>query len=189
MQIFILNLSQFSLWKDIRCLKDIRFTILCYFQSNIKWQKVETTLSNSINILVVNILSTKYLSRSIRYCDLWRINRISHSLGAQFTTVSREQFQPFRDGETGCVFYSKTVVTAHRLDPLRQLIIRRKFRLLPSAQNVASRRARWNYSRRPSRDDDNSRFRLRSLIETQPSLLFPSPAWFCLMCAAYGAHI
>lgn len=38
-----------------------------------------------------------------------------------------------------------------------------------------SRRARRNYSRRPSRDDDNSRFRLRSLIETRPSLLFPTP--------------
>lgn len=40
----------------------------------------------------------------------------------------------------------------------------------PPRGTVVSCRARRNYARRPSRDGDNSLFRLRSLIERPPSL-------------------
>lgn len=78
-----------------------------------------------------------------------------------------------RSGRCRCYsFYSKTIVSAHRLDPLRRLATTEiPLIALDAEPSRRVARARRNYARRPSRDGDNSLFRLRSLIERPPSLL------------------
>jgi hypothetical protein len=68
--------------------------------------------------------------------------------------------------------HSETLVTADRLDPLRRDRNDGNSAYWPPRGTSARSRAcaRRNYARRLSRDGDNSRSRLRSLIETRPSL-------------------
>jgi len=81
--------------------------------------------------------------------------------------------------------HSETLVTADRLDPLRRDRNDGNSAYWPPRGTSARSRAcaRRNYARRLSRDGDNSRSRLRSLIETRPSLSLSLSLSLFLLCS------
>lgn len=113
-------------------------------------------------------------------------------LGAQFTTVKSGtrwgtiSTLPIAKGRLRLLFENR----CNRSSTLSVTMARNGREIPLIALRVKRRvaRARRNYARRPSRDGDNSRFRLRSLIETRPSFL-GSPRDDSILCARHMERV